>query len=231
MTGSQSMREWINVVASTIAESTLHDAELAEIGEMEVPVFGEGGKVVRTVRAKDARGFVLAGTFQALKRKRNPEAREMVRKLALWGDHLRDVDRREREDYERRWVERLDNVVWTRETDGGTYAITVNDSDRATYVALWFEGQKVGFISTRQHTIDGEAYTGIGTAEITDKQHRNKKLGRQMYIELLRHCGTAGIASYSPDRSNKTTVPRIYRNLGAENIGDYQIIRRGAVRG
>jgi GNAT superfamily N-acetyltransferase len=162
-----------------------------------------------TPKIKDMKEFQLATVWQSLRRKRSAAAKELLRKIEIYGRHLASERQRAEEEREVSWIDRLDNVV----SKQGDYAITVDSLDDAAFVILWFSGKRVGKISTRTHMIDGEKYLGIGSAEIEPK-HRGKGFGKGMYMALLKHTKTAGIASYLPDRSNKKQVPKIYKALG-----------------
>jgi len=116
------------------------------------------------------------------------------------------------------------NFVWRN----GDYAIAVNDPENATYVTAWYNGKKVGYLSTRNHSSSEPGYLGIGSARV-DQKHQKNRLGITMYRMLLKHLHPKwkGIVSYLPDRSNKKAIPKIYQRLGGwTNNGDYAYIDR-----
>jgi predicted GNAT family acetyltransferase len=112
------------------------------------------------------------------------------------------------------------SVVW----DNGEYKIAVSELENPSRISLWYNDNNVGnmYLSSKIN-LDGETYYKISEVGI-DEQHRGKGLGTSLYQVALKYITTDGIASYLPDRVNKTQVPSIYRKLNSFTKDDYNII-------
>lgn len=123
----------------------------------------------------------------------------------------------------------------------GDFRLSVDKPGLATHVVLWSRQNKgaqeswtkVGFLSAHEASkkINQQPgdYLRVSSVEI-QSQFRGKGFGAKMYQVLLDHAAPhiTGLISHTPDRQNKTQVPRIYRALGAFVDGDNQIIPRPA---
>lgn len=131
-----------------------------------------------------------------------------------------------------------DNAIVYAEAD---FRISVNKPGLATHVVLWSRQDKdtgeswvkAGSLAAREVTKKVNQkpahYLNISSIEI-QSQFRGKGFGARMYRTLLDHAAPhiTGLISHTPDRQNKSQVPRIYRALGAFFDGDNQIIPRPA---
>jgi GNAT superfamily N-acetyltransferase len=111
-------------------------------------------------------------------------------------------------------------IVW----DNGEYKIAVSDLEDPSRISLWYNDKNVGNMYLASTiNLDGETYTKVNSIEIEPK-FRGQGLGKALYQVALKYITTDGIASYLPDRVNKTQVPSIYKKLNSFTKDDYNII-------
>lgn len=82
--------------------------------------------------------------------------------------------------------------------DNGDYKISVDDETNCKYVALWYDGKKVGHIATRNFgTKDA---LGINLIEI-DKKHRGTGMATTMLNTLMKHMSSKYeyMVAYQPE--------------------------------
>lgn len=116
------------------------------------------------------------------------------------------------------WIDKLDDIFYKNYNTN--YAIT----STGTYVVLWYDNKKVGYISTRGiENFESKEYIKISESHI-DNNHRGKGFGYLMYKALLDSTIYGGFCSYQPDRANKKQVPSIYKKLNYFESGDFWFV-------
>ncbi len=115
------------------------------------------------------------------------------------------------------------SIVWERDE----FKIAVSDLINPTRISLWVNDKNIGnlYLSTIPYKIENRKYYKISSIEI-DKKWRGMGLSTELYKVALDHITADGIVSYLPDRINKKQIPKIYKRLGGEIIGDYAIINK-----
>lgn len=119
------------------------------------------------------------------------------------------------------------NIVYSGYHNYEPYEIAIDDKDNPSYITLWYLGKgdpkKVGYLELSPFN----DFMKISIIDI-GRGHRNKGLGSIMYLAALNNINPKykGLVSYTPDRSNKRQVPKIYKKFKAVSDGDYQFIYR-----
>lgn len=112
-------------------------------------------------------------------------------------------------------------------TDGRytlTYDIT-NASPKLHQIFLFFDGEQVGILNTKEVKYQGQIYVEVNGINIEPK-HRSKGFGKMMYRTLIDHSPTnvKGLISNLNKQLNKKEIPSIYKKLGSIQDNGYAII-------
>lgn len=97
------------------------------------------------------------------------------------------------------------------------YEIAVNDPKNPSYLTVWKDGKKVGFMATADKASGiPSQYVQIGNVAI-DKAHQGQGLATELYKTLAKYLpeGKTGIAGYGTDIVATKKIPSIYKKLGA----------------
>jgi len=111
-------------------------------------------------------------------------------------------------------------IIW----DNSIYSISVNDISDATFIALWYDGKRVGALELVNTSLD---YIKVSNVSI-QKKHRGMGLSRQLFrlALIFIDANKKGLCSYLPDRYNKKQIPKLYKRFNSFVNGDFEYITR-----